>query len=78
VNHRRGVVLRAGTLARRVRHDGRPQLVVGVQIGAPDTFVDHGFEVARRLEANAHAHLDEHHHDPGVLADRTMALGTQA
>ena len=53
-------------------------LFSGFEIGAPHAFVDHGLEIERRIPAHAHAHLDEHHHDAGVLADGPVSLGAHA
>ena len=53
-------------------------LLSGFKIGAAHAFVDHGRKIERRLPAHAHAHLDEHHHDAGVLADRPMSFGAHA
>ena len=62
-----------------VGNDRSAQRVVGVRIGAPHAFVDHGGQPHRdAFPAHVHADLDEGDDDAGILADRSMALGAHA
>ncbi len=72
------VVLGVAALECGIRDDGGPQLVVRIQIGAAHPFVDHRLKIEPGVPGHAHAHLDEHHHDAGVLADRPVALCAHA
>ena len=79
VDHARRVVLRVGALARRVGQHAGAKLVVGMVVGAAHAFVDHVLHAHRGVvPAHVHADLEEHGHDAGVLADRTVAFGAHA
>ena len=57
--------------------DGGAQAVVRVVVRATHTFVDGVGNAPREvLEAHIHADFEEHVDDAGVLANRTMTLGT--
>jgi hypothetical protein len=79
VDHGRGVVLGVLALEVRVGHDRGAQLVVREVVRAAHAFVDGvGDEPAEAFEAHAHADLQEHVDDAGVLADRALAFGAHA
>ena len=79
-----GVVFGVLAGAGGVGEERGAELVVGIEIGAADAFVDHFLEVEGGLlavgafEADVHADFDEDVDDAGVLADGAMALGAHA
>ena len=70
MNDGRRVVPGVDPAGERVRHDRRPQRIVRIEIGLPHTVVDEVGEASGEFDAGCHADLREHHHQPGVLADR--------
>ena len=78
IEDRGGVVLRIDAAEGRIGEDRGAQLVVGMEIGAADAFIDDLLQAAGRVEAAVHAPFDEHGDDAGVLADRAVPLGAHA
>ena len=78
VHHRRRVVARVLARKSGVGHNRGAQHVVGLQVGAPHPFVHHVLHGHRGVPTHVHAHLEKHHHDAGVLADRAMPFGAHA
>ena len=79
VHDRRSVVAGVLALAGGVGEDRGAQLVVGVEIGAAHSFVDHIFDGhGRVVPADVHADLEKDVDDAGVLADGAVTLGAHA
>jgi hypothetical protein len=74
-----GVVLGVLAVELRVGNNGSAQLVVLETVGAAHAFVDGvGDGALEAFEAHAHADLEEHIDDAGVLAQRALAFGAHA
>ncbi len=73
------VVPGVGPLSGRVGENRSAQLVVRVEIRPAHALIHHFGHRHRRIgPADVHADVDEGDDDAGVLAHRTMALGTEA